>query len=125
MLIEVNTEVLQKFGITADDFVYLYLLHAKSYDVVSTLCLTPNLEAYAKANSKAKRTYERYVGKDKTRHDYVIKCLKNELIHRKQSDSLGWMQMLQTWINNHTWEQYDSIENDKPTGAKTRITRKL
>ena len=184
MLIEVNTEVLQKFGITADDFVYLYLLHAKSYDVVSTLCLTPNLEALqtkgliklgeeledhtirqafldmfqvpfdqmwsellshfplrvnnqgnvrvlrardanAKANSKAKRTYERYVGKDKTRHDYVVKCLKNELIHRKQSDSLGWMQMLQTWINNHTWEQYDSIENDKPTAAKTRITRKL
>jgi len=35
------------------------------------------------------------------------------------------MQNLETWINNHTWEKYENInENDKRTVAQ-RITRSL
>ena len=45
MIVEVNTDILSKFGITADDFLYLYLLHAKSYDCLEQLTLKPDTEA--------------------------------------------------------------------------------
>ena len=184
MLIEINTEVLKKFGISADDFLYLYLLHANASHVGKELDIKPDLEdlqtkgliklgdkpsehvvrhdflttveddfgrmwselvshfplkvmgtdglrmlrardANAKTNQKAKRAYGKYVGTDKTKHDYVMQCLKNELVQRKLSNSLGWMQQLQTWVNNHTWEKYDTIDNDKATRKSSRITRKL
>ena len=184
MIIEINTDILQNFGITADDFLYLYLLHAKSYDCLEQLTLKPNTEALqtkgliklgeepqdhvvrqafldmfqasfdqmwsellshfplkvmgkqglrylrgrdanAKTNQKSRRAYERYVGTDKTKHDFVMKCLKNELVHRKLTSSLGYMQQLQTWVNNHTWEKYDTIDNEKATRKSSRITRKL
>lgn len=184
MVIEINTEVLKKFGISADDFVYLYLLHATSYDLVSELELNPNTEtlqtkgliklgeepqdhvvrqkfldlfqvpfdqmwsellshfplrvynrgdmrvlrakdANAKANAKAKRAYEKFIGEDSTKHKRVIKCLINELELRKSTNSLGYMQMLQTWVNNHTWDQYEDISTDEPTQSSGRITRKL
>lgn len=183
MLVEINTEVLKKFGISADDFVYLYLLHATGYDLIEELSLKPNTEALqtkgliklgeelrdhtvrqkfleifqtpfdqmwsellshfplrvynqghmrvlrakdanAKANAKAKKAYERYVGGDSAKHKRVVQCLINELELRKSTNSLGYMQMLQTWANNHTWEQYEDIGNE-PTKSSSRITRKL
>ena len=45
MIVEINTEILERFGITADDFLYLYLLHAKSYDCLERLTLNPDTES--------------------------------------------------------------------------------
>lgn len=45
MNISVSVDFLQKFEISADDFVYLYLLHAKSYDVLEKLSLNVDLTA--------------------------------------------------------------------------------
>ena len=45
MIVSINTDILQKFGITADDFLYLYLLYATSYDLIEKLELKPNTEA--------------------------------------------------------------------------------
>jgi hypothetical protein len=36
MTIEIDTDVLKDLDISADDFVYLYLLHAKAYESPST-----------------------------------------------------------------------------------------
>lgn len=183
MLVEINTEVLKKFGISADDFLYLYLLHAKSYDCLEGLTLNLDPEALqtkgllklgeqlqdhtirqsfldmfqvpfdqmwsellshfplkvftkgsvrilrakdanARSNAKAKKAYERYVNSDSAKHRHVVKCLKNELDFRRANDSLGFMQMLQTWVNNHTWEQYEDLENES-SESNSRITRKL
>jgi len=183
MLIEINTDILQKFGITADDFLYLYLLHAKSYDCLKRLSLKPNTsllqtkgliklgeeledhivrqafldmfqssfdqmwsdllshfplkvynngqmrvlrakDANAKANSKARDKYHKIVKEDLVKHQFIIKCLINELELRKSTNTLGWMQMLPTWINNYTWEKYEDIEDNSPND-KARITRQL
>jgi hypothetical protein len=182
MIVEVNTDILSKFGITADDFLYLYLLHAKSYDCLEQLTLKPNTEALqtkgliklgeelrdhivrqafldmfqasfdqmwaellshfplkvfnnghlrvlrakdaaAKANSKARERYRKIVGGDLLKHQFVVKCLKNELELRKSTSTLGYMQMLTTWVNNYTWENYEDIETSSPDD--TRITRQL
>ena len=183
MIIEINTNILKDLGITADDFLYLYLLHATSHELISELTLKPNLEAlqtkgliklgeepqdhvvrqaflntfqdsfdrmwsellshfplkvynqghmrvlrakdaFAKNNEKALRKYHKIVGKDKAKHDHIVKCLQNELELRKSTNTLGYMQMLTTWMNNHTWEQYEDVngESEQTTG---RITRKL
>ena len=183
MLIEINTDILKKFGISADDFLYLYLLHAKSYELVLELSLRPNPEdlqtkgliklgeepqdhvvrqafldsfqdsfdrmwsellshfplkvynqghmrvlrakdAFAKNNDKALRKYYKVVGTDKAKHDHIVQCLKNELELRKSTNTLGYMQMLTTWMNNHTWEQYEDVDEQSAQSAG-RITRKL
>ena len=186
MILEINTETLKNIGITADDFLYLYLLHARDYKLVKELNLKPNTKALqtkslvklgesledhiirqefldlfqnsfdimwyellshfplkvsskgslrilrardsnAKANLKAKQKYKSIVGTDKTKHDRIVKCLDNELAFRKQADSLGFMKMLQTWVNSYEWENYEDINGEAETTAPSvrRITRKL
>ena len=55
-------------------------------------------------------------------HKYIIKCLQIQLQHEK--GNLGYMQNLETWINNHTWEKYEDININTNTDDG-RITRKL
>lgn len=77
----------------------------------------------AKTNAKAKLRYKNVVGKKLHLHNKIIKALKVQL--KVQEDSLGYMQNLETWINNHTWEKYENLnENDTGTTTK-RITRSL
>ena len=45
MILEINTETLQNIGITADDFLYLYLLNAHDYALVKKLKLKPDTKA--------------------------------------------------------------------------------
>jgi len=182
MIVEINTETLKEFGITADDFLYLYLLHATSYDCLEELSLNPDTEslqtkgliklgeelrdhivrqgfldmihgsfdqmwsellshfplkvynqghmrvlrakdANARANAKPKLKYEKIVGTDTQKHKFIIKCLINELELRKSTNTLGYMQQLQTWVNNYTWEKYEDVEDEQ--SSQGRITRKL
>ena len=77
----------------------------------------------AKSNLKAKNRYKKVVGNKLHVHNKIIKLLKVQL--NMQQDNLAYMQNLETWINNHTWEKYENInENDKRTVAQ-RITRSL
>ena len=46
MILEINTETLKNIGITADDFLYLYLLHSRDYKLVNELNLKPNTKAF-------------------------------------------------------------------------------
>jgi hypothetical protein len=82
-------------------------------------------DAHAKANDKAKEKYKKILNGSKMLHDRIIKNLQSELVLRKSSDSLGWMQMLPTWINNYTWEKYEDIEHEGSPEEQRRITRKL
>ena len=184
MHIEIDTDILNDLGISADDFVYLYLLHAKAYDVIKIISIKPNTEdlqskgliklgerpeddvvrqkfidtiedsfdrmwsellshfplkvytngnvrilrakdADARNNQKAKKAYHRVIGKNVAKHNKIVECLKHELEFRKSNNSLGFMQMLQTWVNQHTWEQYEDTDVGKTTEQERRITRRL
>jgi hypothetical protein len=184
MILSINTDILQKFGITADDFLYLYLLHATSYDLIKKLNLQPDTEslqtkglvklgedledhivrqtfldlfqtdfdalwsdllshfpirvynkgsmrvlrardAHAKANAKPKEKYKKILNGSKILHDRIVQSLKNELDVRKVSNTLGYMQMLTTWMNQYTWEKYEDIENEQSPEEQRRITRQL
>jgi hypothetical protein len=57
----------------------------------------------------------------------VIKGLQNELDIRRKSNQMEFMQNLDTWLNQHTWEKYISIDAGEHEQSQSghRITRKL
>ena len=77
----------------------------------------------AHSNKKAKIKYKKLVGHKPHLHKYIIKCLQAQLQHER--DNLGYMQNLETWINNHTWEKYEDININTAKEDERRITRKL
>lgn len=80
----------------------------------------------SKANAKSKAKYKKVVGTSQKKHDRIIECLDRELDFRRRGNGLGYMQMLDTWINNHSWEKYsDTNDTTEPESNSGRITRSL
>ena len=77
----------------------------------------------AKANKKAKDRYRRIVGNKKFIHDRIMKLLDAQL--RIDRDRLEYLQNLEVWINNHTWEKYANIEDNAGEDEEQRTTRRL
>lgn len=78
----------------------------------------------AQSNQKAKNRYQKLVGKNLTKHIEVIKGLQKELDIRRQGNQMEFMQNLDTWINQHTWEKYASLDGGEQEPSQ-RITRRL
>ena len=75
-----------------------------------------------KSNQKAKAKYSRIVGTKKFVHEKIMKLLQVQL--RVERGKLEYMQQLEVWLNNHTWEKY--INMDENAGqSENRITRRL
>jgi hypothetical protein len=78
----------------------------------------------AKSNLKAKRSYKRIVDGKPHIHRKIMTCLDKQL--KIERNNLGYLQNLETWINNHTWEKYENLDaNDTRDTSKPRITRSL
>jgi hypothetical protein len=180
MNIEINTDFLIAYGISADDYLYLYIVQRNGHKYLQTLTLNPDIDSMidkgylrlsedkhviteafkllvttnyddmfaelidtypmkvqspgrgvrilhakdpkARANEKAKKRYKQIVKTNKNTHDHIIKCLNIQLDVDK--DNLGYLQNLETWLNNHTWEKYEDINENKPEDSQ-RITRQL
>jgi len=181
MNIEINTDFLTAYGLSADDYLYLYIIQRNGYEYLQTLTLNPDIdsmidkgylklsegkhvvtaafkmlvtsnydamfteliEAYpmkvqspgrgvrilhakdpkARANEKAKKRYKQIIKANKGKHDHIIKCLNIQLDVDK--DNLGYLQNLETWLNNHTWEKYEDISYENKSTDSQRITRQL
>lgn len=184
MNIEIDTNILIDHELSADDYIYLYIIQRKGYKYLQTLTLKPNLttmqnngylklgeqgeyvitekftnltytdydqmfselldlypmkvtsptrgirilhakDPSSKANLKAKKKYKSIVRSKKSKHDNIIKSLKIQLDVDK--DNLSYLQNLETWLNNHTWEKYENIDydNEQTLSDSPRITRKL
>ena len=83
------------------------ILHAKDPD--------------AYTNMKAKNRYRKVTGERVVKHKEIIRLLKIQL--ETDKDSLGYMQKLETWLNNYTWEDYIDINLEENNDG--RITRSL
>jgi hypothetical protein len=77
----------------------------------------------AASNQKARKQYKKYIGGSAAKHKEVIRCLGIELDERKKANNLGYMQMLQTWVNQQTWEKYQDLT--ETSSNERRITREL
>ena len=183
MKIDIDFELLQQTQLSADDFLYLYIIYRKGFNYLTTLNLKPNLDELqskgyitlgetadqhvirqefinlfsnnfdqmfaelvnvypmkvnslrsgvrilhaknpdAKANEKAKNKYSKIIGTKAYKHKHILNCLNKQLIIEK--DNLGFLQNLEVWINNHTWEKYENLEENDTREITTRITRSL
>ena len=183
MNVDIDFEVLEQTGMSADDFLYLYIIHKESYTYLNNLNLKPNLEKLqedgyiklgetpdqhfirqefidlfssnfdqmfaelvgtypmkvmskdrgvrvlhskdpdSKSNEKAKGRYQKIVGTKLYKHLHIMKCLDKELTINRFN--LAYMQNLETWINNHTWEKYENLDENDTGETTARITRSL
>jgi hypothetical protein len=184
MKIEIDFEILQETGMSADDYLYLYIVHRKGFNYLNSLNLKPNLEDLQKngyikvgetpdnhvirqefldlfisnfdqmfaelvgtypmkvnsssrgvrilhakdpdaiSNRKAKNRYKKIVNNKLYKHKYIMKCLDKQL--KIERNNLEYLQNLETWINNHTWEKYENLdENAIQKDTQPRITRTL
>ena len=183
MKVEINFEVLSQTEMSADDYIYLYIIYRRGYNYLNNLNLKPNLDELqtngyvklgetpdqhivrqkfidlfssnfdqmfaelintypmkvssprsgirilhakdpdAKANEKAKKRYKKIINGKLYKHKHIINCLNKQLIVDK--DSLAYLQNLETWINNHTWEKYENLDENDTRDTTTRITRPL
>jgi|TARA_R110000796_G_scaffold5683_21_gene20962 hypothetical protein len=86
------------------------ILHAKDPD--------------AYTNLKCKNKYKKIVKTNSHTHRAIMTALNTQLTLER--NSLAYLQNLETWLNNHTWEKYQDIDiNDNSTSEPKRITRKL
>ena len=185
MKIEIDFEILKQTEMSADDFVYLYMIYRKGFNYLNNLNLKPNLEVLEKngyikigetpdnhvirqefldlfvsnfdsmfaelvstypmkvnsssrgvrvlhannpdamANKKAKNRYKKIVNNKLYKHKYIMKCLDKQLAIER--NNLEYLQNLETWINNHTWEKYENLDENaiQKDPLKPRITRSL
>ena len=184
MKIELDFAILKETGMSADDYVYLYIIYRKGFNYLSTLTLKPDLTTLqhkgyikigdsvenhiirqefidlfvsnfdsmfaelvstypmkvnsgrgirilhaadpdAKSNDKARDRYKKVVGDKAYKHREIMKCLDKQL--KIDRESLGYLQNLEVWINNHTWEKYENLDEHATQNGDTkpRITRTL
>jgi hypothetical protein len=184
MRLEIDFEVLKLTKMSADDYLYLYIVYRKGFNYLNILNLKPNLsklkengyieigetpenhrvtqdfidlfvsnfdqmftdlvakypwkvsspgrgvrvlhavDPKAKSNNKARSRYKKIVDNKPILHKHIMQCLDRQLLVNK--DNLGFLQNLEVWINNYTWEKYENL-NDYATEneQKPRITRSL
>tara|TARA_R100001463_G_scaffold25650_2_gene60620 strand:- start:6287 stop:6838 length:552 start_codon:yes stop_codon:yes gene_type:complete len=78
----------------------------------------------AKSNTKARNKYRKLVDGKAHVHTRIMRLLDVQL--QVERNNLAYMQNLETWINNHTWEKYENLnENDTKNNDRPRITRSL
>ena len=102
------------------DLISIYPNRVHTSTNTRVLCAT---DPKAKTNLKAYKRYKAVVGNKLHVHNRIIKLLKVQL--KMQEDSLGYMQNLETWINNHTWEKYENLDENDTRKTTKRITRSL
>ena len=73
----------------------------------------------ANSNKKARARYKKYVEKDQNLHRKIIGALDNQLKH--QRNNLQYMQLLEVWINNATWEKWMDFEEEKDDSRRTEV----
>jgi hypothetical protein len=77
------------------------------------------MDARSKSNQKAREKYKKIVDGRPHVHKKIMECLDNQLKH--QRSNLQYMQLLDVWINNATWEKWDGIKIDEDEQRQTRI----
>jgi hypothetical protein len=69
----------------------------------------------AKLTQACKVKYDSIVNNRQEVHKNIMKCLIAELNERKKANSMSFMQELTVYLNQRTWEKYESIADENET----------
>lgn len=124
----INHKVSDRFlNLFLGDFNYMFEELADMYphkvETSRSVRILKAKDASASSNNKARNKYKRIINGNPYLHRHIISCLQTQLTVEK--DNLAYMQNFETWINNHTWEKYESINIKNVSNNDRRITRKL
>lgn len=71
---------------------------------------TDNRRDYLRADiSRCRRYYEKLVGKSKSKHEYMLDCLRFELEFRRKNNSMGFMKRMSKWFMSEEWLMYEEF----------------
>ena len=73
----------------------------------------------AKSNKKSRDRYKKIVDGKPHVHRKIMKALDNQLKHQRLN--LQYMQMLEVWINNATWEKWEGVEIEADEHRQTTV----
>lgn len=62
----------------------------------------------AKQTKTLKKKYEKKV-KKKDKHEHIMRCLNAEMWMRRKSNTLAYMQKLETYLNQESWYNYEYL----------------
>ena len=105
-------------------FVELLAMYPMKVQTTNGVRILHATDPKAKANKKARDRYRKVVGNKRFIHDKIIKLLATQLTVER--GRLDYLQNLEVWINNYTWEKYADIEDSNGNNdEENRITRRL
>jgi hypothetical protein len=64
------------------------------------------------APSRCRVLYNKQVGRSRSKHEYMIECLKFELTNRRQTNTLSYMKRMYKWLTSEEWTLYDEFMKD-------------
>ena len=70
----------------------------------------------AKSNKKSKERYKKIVENNPAMHSRIIAALEIQLEQQRQN--LTYMQLLEVWINNRTWEKWEGVKTEEQDGTR-------
>ena len=62
--------------------------------------------------NKCKQLYSMIVGKDRSKHEHILKCLDAEVAHRRSNGSMKYMKRMSSWLNSEEWKSYEDRISD-------------
>lgn len=65
-------------------------------------------KGFLRANvNKCRKEYNRIIGKSRSMHEHIMKCLQYELDDKTRTGKLGYMKTMWKWLTQHEWECYE------------------
>ena len=68
--------------------------------------------------NKCRKEYNRIVGKSKTMHEHLLKCLQYEIENKMSTGKMGYMKTMWKWLTQHEWEALEEqMLTDEPNST--------
>lgn len=76
----------------------------------SVVIRTDGSKSYLKTNiNKSRVQYNKIVGKSRSKHEHIMKCLKAEISDKMRTGKLPYMKTMWKWLVNCEWEVYEEM----------------
>lgn len=94
------------------------------FDTYPIYALRPDgIKDYLRSDvSRSRKSYNKIVGKSRSKHEHILECLKFEISTRNQTGKMGYMKRMYKWLTAEEWLLYDEfLSSDKVKAEAVQI----
>ncbi len=62
--------------------------------------------------NRCRKYYDQLIGKSRSRHDNIMKCLAFEVSFRKRNNNMAYMKRMPKWLTSEEWKVYEQMMAD-------------